>query len=210
VEVLFTGRFTGFPREAFTFFKNLATHNNRDWFQAHKDVYERACRAPMQSLMAELAPRFGSGKLSRINRDMRFARGQAPYKSHIAAGAGRHYLSLSKDGLYIGTGIYRPEAAMLQRLRAAIDEDGSGRQLSSLVAALRRKRYQVGTHDTLAKPPRGYAPDHPRADLLCMKDIHAGKQFAPSALSTRKALERIAGVMADVEPLSTWLRQHVG
>jgi hypothetical protein len=79
-----------------------------------------------------------------------------------------------------------------------------------LLASLRRKRYQVGTHDTLARPPRGYAPDHPRADLLCMKDIHAGKRFAPSALSTRKALDRIAGVMADVEPLSAWLARHVG
>jgi uncharacterized protein (TIGR02453 family) len=210
VEVLFTGRFTGFPHEAFTFFKNLAPHNNREWFQAHKDIYERACRAPMQSLMAELAPRFGSGKLSRINRDMRFARGQAPYKTHIAAGVGRHYISLSKDGLYVGTGIYRPEAATLQRLRAAIGDDKSGRALASLVAALRRKRYQIGTHDTLANPPRGYSADHPRVDLLRMKDIHAGRQFAPSALSARKALERVAGVMKDVEPLSAWLRQHVG
>ena len=147
MEVLFAGRFTGFPREAFTFFKNLAAHNNREWFQAHKDVYDRAVRGPMQSLCAELAPAFGSGKISRINRDMRFARGQAPYKTFIAAGVGRHYISLSKDGLYVGTGIYMPEAPALQRLRAAIDDDTSGRALESMMASLRRKRYQVATHE---------------------------------------------------------------
>jgi len=210
VEVLFAGRFTGFPREAITFFKNLAAHNNREWFQAHKDVYERAVRGPMQSLCAELAPTFGSGKISRINRDMRFARGQAPYKTYIAAGVGRHYISLSKDGLYVGTGIYRPEATALQRLRAAIDDDTSGRALASMMASLRRKRYHVDTHERTAKPPRGYAADHPRIDLLRMKDLHAGKQLAPAALSTRKALDRVVVVMRDVEPLSAWLRRHVG
>lgn len=46
--------FRGFPRESIKFFKQLAAHNNRDWFHAHKDVYERTCRAPMQALVAAL------------------------------------------------------------------------------------------------------------------------------------------------------------
>jgi uncharacterized protein (TIGR02453 family) len=210
MEVLFAGRFAGIPREAFTFFKGLASHNNREWFQANKDTYDRTVRGPMQSLIAELAPTFGSGKLTRINRDMRFARGQAPYKTFIASSLGRHYISLSKDGLYVGTGMYMPEAAALQRLRAAIDEDSSGRKLATMLASLRRKRYYVGTHETAAKPPRGYTADHPRIDLLRMKDIHAGKQLPPSAMSTRKGLERVVDVMRDVQPLSDWLQRHVG
>ena len=210
MEVLFAGRFTGIPREAFTFFKGLASHNNREWFQVNKDVYERAVRRPMQSLLAELAPTYGgSGKLTRINRDMRFARGQAPYKSFIASVVGRHYISLSKDGLYIGTGLYMPDGATLRRLRAAIDDDVSGRKIAAILAGLRRKRYYVGTHETTAKAPRGYTDDHPRIDLLRMKDIHAGKQLAPSALSTRKALERVVVVMRDVQPFSDWLQRHV-
>src|SRR5262245_26936396 len=129
MEVLFAGKFEGIPREAFTFFKGLASHNNREWFHANKDVYERAVRRPMQSLLAELAPTYGSGKLTRINRDMRFARGQAPYKTFIASGVGtRYYVSLSKDGLYVGTGIYMPDGSTLRRLREAIASDASGRK----------------------------------------------------------------------------------
>jgi uncharacterized protein (TIGR02453 family) len=210
MEVLFAGRFAGFPREAFTFFKGLAAHNDREWFQAHKEIYERACRAPLQSLVAELAPAFGGAtRISRINRDMRFARGQSPYKSYIAGGVGHYYLSLSQSGLWVGTGLYKPEPATLQRLRAAIDEDGSGRALASLVTSLRRKRYDVGTHDTAARPPRGYAADHPRIDLLRMKDLYVGRQLTPTSLSTRKALDRIAGSMRDVKPLSDWLQRYV-
>jgi uncharacterized protein (TIGR02453 family) len=210
MDVLFAGRFEGIPREAFTFFEGLASHNNREWFQANKEVYERACRAPMQSLLAELGPTYGSGKLTRINRDMRFARGQAPYKNFIASGAGaRYYISLSKDGLYIGTGIYMPDGPTLRTLRDAIADARSGRKIASIVAALRRKQYSVGTHESTEKAPRGYADDHPRIELLRMKDLHAGKQLPPSALTTRKALERVVAVMADVEPLSEWLKRYV-
>jgi uncharacterized protein (TIGR02453 family) len=210
MEVLFAGRFAGIPREAFAFFEGLAAHNNRDWFQANKEIYERACRGPMQSLLAELAPTFGSGKLTRINRDMRFARGQAPYKTFIASGVGgKYYISLSKDGLYIGTGVYMPDGPTLRRLRDSIADDASGRKIATIVAGLRRKRYFVGSHETTGKAPRGYADDHPRLELLCMKDLHAGKQLPPSTLSTRKALDRVVAVMKDVDPLSNWLRRYV-
>jgi uncharacterized protein (TIGR02453 family) len=210
MDVLFAGRFAGIPREAFTFFEGLASHNNREWFQANKETYERACRAPMQSLLAELGPTYGSGKLTRINRDMRFARGQSPYKTFIASSVGsRYYISLSKDGLYIGTGIYMPDGPTLRRLREAIADDASGRTIASIVAGLRRKKYSVSTHETTATAPRGYADDHPRIELLRMKDLHAGKQLPPSALSTRKALDRVVVVMADVKLLSDWLQRHV-
>ena len=210
MEILFAGRFAGFPREAFTFFKGLASHNNREWFQANKEVYERACRAPMQSLLAELAPTYGSGKLTRINRDMRFARGQAPYKNFIASGVGgRYWVSLSKDGLYVGTGIYMPDGATLRRLREAIDQDASGRKLLSIIGGLRRKRYSVSTHESTANAPRGYTDEHPRIELLRMKDVHAGKQLPPSVLTTRKALDRVVAVMNDIKPLSDWLVRHV-
>jgi uncharacterized protein (TIGR02453 family) len=210
MEILFAGRFAGFPREAFTFFEGLASHNNREWFQANKEVYERACRAPMQSLLAELAPTYGSGKLTRINRDMRFARGQSPYKNFIASGVGsRYWVSLSKDGLYVGTGIYMPDSATLRRLREAIDEDASGRKIASIVGSLRRKRYSVSTHESTANAPRGYTDAHPRIELLRMKDLHAGKQLPRSVLSTRKALDRVVAVMNDIKPLSDWLVRHV-
>lgn len=113
--------FKGFPREAFTFFRQLARHNNRDWFQAHRGVYEQACREPMKQLIAALGANPARTKITRINRDMRFARGRDPYRTHIATVVGDHYLSLLADGLYIGTGVYRPEGPTLERLRNAID-----------------------------------------------------------------------------------------
>jgi len=196
--------FKGFPPESLQFFRELAAHNKRDWFLAHKDVYERACRAPMQALAAELEPRLGKAKISRINRDVRFSRDKAPYKTYIAAGMGGNYISLSPEGLFVGGGFYGAD------LRAAVDEDTTGRRIQAIVTTLRRRGYEVRSHETLSSAPRGYSPDHPRIDLLKMKDIFAGRRFAPAAwLATAKARGRIDRVITDTAPLVKWLRQHV-
>ena len=205
------GQFTGFPPEAIAFFKRLARHNNREWFLAHKDVYEQSCREPMKALVADLGPGLGPTKITRINRDIRFSSDRSPYRTYIAAGVRGNYVSLSAGGLYVGTGMYKPEPATLQRLRAAIDSDDSGRALQTIVTALRRRGYEVDTHDRVTSAPRGYSADHERIDLLRMKDIFAGKTFAPQPwLSTPKALDRIRRVMTEIKPLGDWLRQHVG
>jgi uncharacterized protein (TIGR02453 family) len=204
------GSFTGFPSEGIEFFKQLEANNTRDWFLAHKDEYERFCRAPLEALVAELEPRFGRARMSRINRDMRFSRDGGPYKTYIAAGIGGRYISLSTNGLFVGAGLYKPEPALLQRFRAAIADDTTGRELETIVASLRRKGYDVGSHATLASAPRGYRMDHPRIELLQRKDLYAGRMFAPAAwLATARARERIDRVMTETGPLVTWLQRHV-
>lgn len=79
-----------------------------------------------------------------------------------------------------------PDPPTLQKLRSAIESDASGRALASVVTALRKKGYQVASHESVASFPRGYNADHPRLELLRMKDIHAGKTLGPSDIATER------------------------
>jgi len=203
--------FPGFTREAFAFFKDLAKNNNREWFHGHKDIYERSCRDALKALTVALDPPLGAGRLTRINRDMRFARDKsAPYRTHVSTVVRGNYLSLSAEGLYVGTGMYMPDSPTLRRLREAIDADASGRKLAAIVAALRRKGYKVDTHESLGSAPRGFRADHPRLDLLRMKDIHAGKMFKPSEAGTARAVQQVRRACEDVAPLRQWIQRYVG
>ena len=203
--------FPGVAREAFAFFKDLAKNNNREWFHGHKDIYERSCRDALKALTVALDPPLGADRLTRINRDMRFARDKsAPYRTHVSTVVRGNYLSLSADGLYVGTGMYMPDPATLRRLREAIDADASGRKLAAIVAALRRKGYKVDTHESLGSAPRGFRADHPRLNLLRMKDIHAGKMFKPSEVGTARAVQQVRRACEDVAPLRQWIQRYVG
>jgi len=200
--------FTGFASDAFSFWKGLEKNNNRDWFQTHKDRYEQLVRRPMQLLIEELTPLYGPGRLTRINKDMRFAK-EKPYKNYLATGLGGSYMSFSKEGLWVGAGMYKPEPAALRRLREAIADDRSGRKLTKIITSLRRKGFELDTHARLDKPPRGYEPTHPRVELLSMKDMYVGKLFGPADVSSGTVLDGVVKAIADLEPFRVWLREHV-
>jgi uncharacterized protein (TIGR02453 family) len=85
-----------FTPAAFKFLRSLARNNRRDWFHAHKALYEEHLKAPSLRLIADLAaplqaispqlvadPRPIGGSLFRIHRDTRFSANKAPYKTHV-------------------------------------------------------------------------------------------------------------------------------
>lgn len=202
--------FTGFSRAAFTFFKDLAAHNNREWFQARKAMFEETCQAPLKALTAALDPPFGSERISRIYRDIRFSKDKSPYHTHISTRIAGCVMFLSADGLYVGTGIYMPDPPTLRTLREAVDRDASGKVLATVVATLRRKGYTVTSHESLASVPRGFDADHPRLELLRMKDMHAGRTLKPAELLTTAAVAKANRIRDDVMPLREWLQRYVG
>ena len=106
-----------FNSEALAFFRGLAKHNAKPWFEAHREDYERDIKQPMADLVQEMDVRFASfapeflgdpkRSVFRLHRDIRFSSDKSPYKTHIAAGIGRYYVHLSSAGLYVGTGVYK-------------------------------------------------------------------------------------------------------
>jgi uncharacterized protein DUF2461 len=66
-------------------------------------------------------------------------------------------------------------------------------------------------HDTLKTTPRGYPPDHPRADLLRNKTLEGWKQWPVAEwLHTAAAKSRVIEALRGARPLSAWLDAHVG
>ena len=92
--------FTGFGEAVVDFYDGLEVDNSKAYWTDHKAVYESDVRAPMQALVAALEPDFGSGKIFRPYRDVRFSRDKTPYKDHTGAVVhppGQR----ANDGLYI-------------------------------------------------------------------------------------------------------------
>src|ERR1700690_3239847 len=134
--------FPGFPAEAITFYRGLARHNTREWFQPRKPVYDEKVKAPMIELVTALnqammgfAPDYvtDAGKaIYRIYRDTRFSPDKTPYKTQIAAsfalrgmekhGAAGYYFAISHKGVDIGGGIYMPPPETLLSVRTHIAE----------------------------------------------------------------------------------------
>ncbi len=208
--------FRGWPAEAFEFYEGLEADNTRAYWQAHRDVYERAVRAPFAELSDAVAKRYGQLRLFRPNRDTRFSRDKSPYKTAAAAmtetdGGSSYYVQVSAEGLFVGCGMYHLVADQLERFRAAVADGRTGGPIARIVAALEARQYDIGASETLKTAPRGYAKDHPRVELLRKKGLVMSRSFPLARwVHTAKALDRITQVWDDAKPLNDWLDRHVG
>src|SRR5690606_15660460 len=107
--------FPGFPEAALDFYDDLEMDNTRSFWEAHRHVYEESVRAPMTALVEALAPEFGTPKVFRPYRDVRFAKDKTPYKTHqgafVSAGPSTGwYVEISARGVRTEAGFYRAEA----------------------------------------------------------------------------------------------------
>src|SRR4051794_30819468 len=183
-------KFTGFPPQGLSFFRQLARNNRRDWFQPRKALYDEHVRGPMLELVERVNDDLRSfaadhvtepaKAVYRIYRDTRFSKDKTPYKTHIAAifprpGLPRHagagfYFSVSHTGVEVAGGMYMPGPEELTAVRQAlVREDKSFRRLVAAPALRRLLGELQGT--SLARVPRGYDPEHPAADLLRRKQF---------------------------------------
>jgi uncharacterized protein (TIGR02453 family) len=208
--------FRGWPPEAIEFYAKLEADNSREFWSAHKHVYDECVKAPFAALSDAVSREFGPLHLFRPHRDVRFSKDKSPYKTHAGAvtesqGGAAYYAHIGAEGLYAGSGYYIFAPDQLERFRAAVADARTGPRLAAALDALRRKRYEVAARESLKRVPRGFDPDHPRAELLKMKGVHVGKAFgAPRWLHGRGALDRIVTVWRDAAPVNRWLDRHVG
>jgi len=204
--------FRGWPAEALEFFEGLAVDNSKAYWTAHKHIYDEKVHAPMAALVAELEPEFGAGKIFRPYRDVRFSADKSPYKTEIAATLHEGgYIRLDAEGLGAGAGMYMMERDPLARFRLAVDAESTGAALARVVAELAGQKIDVRGHELLTRVPRGFAPDHPRADLLRCKGLVAWEQWPAGAwLGRATARDRVVRFLRATRPLQEWLQTHVG
>jgi uncharacterized protein (TIGR02453 family) len=203
--------FRGWPAEAVEFYEGLLADNSRTYWLSHKAVYEQSVRAPMEALLAELADEFGTGKIFRPNRDVRFSADKSPYKTAIGALLDRGgYVQFSADGLAAGCGMYTMSNDQLDRFRRAVAEDRTGAALAKLIAGL-KGGMQVTAREQLKSAPRGYPADHPRIELLRRKGLITWQEWEPGAwLGTAKPKTYVTKFLRTSKPLMDWLDEHVG
>jgi uncharacterized protein (TIGR02453 family) len=223
--------FPGFARDAMQFWHELASEMSKEWFAGNKPRYQSIWVEPTLALLREVARGLSRAYkpftlaepgVLRIYRDLRFARDKTPYKTHIAgvirlaggriaeAGNAALYLQLGLDGEYAGVGCYKFDAARVARWRRAV-VGAPGRALLGILAGLRRKGYQAGGYEHYARVPKGFAPEHPRAELLKYKGLICEFPAIPAGLLHKPGLARwlLAHARATA-PLVLWLRRNLG
>lgn len=202
-------RFAGFGPDAVGFYQQLVGDNTREFWQAHRAVYDEQIRGPMEALLAELSGEFGTPKVFRPHRDVRFSPNKAPYKTHqggwIPVGpATGWYLEVSGEGFICGAGFYHADAERLAALRGRIDDEDDGAELERLDAALTASGY-LRDGERVKTVPRGWSAQHPRIDLLRHRSLSYSVQPDDALITSAALTDVVRGHWRELRPLLDWL-----
>jgi len=217
-----------FSSATLTFLRALKRNNDREWFKARKERYERDVKTPMLAVIEQLAidcksfaPEIvASPKVSmyRIYRDTRFSADKTPLKTNVAAsfpwrGLHRHqgaglYFEVAPGWVWIGGGMYMPQPQQLVAVREHIA--GHHKQLRAIVESPGFRRLVGPLHgDRLKRVPRGFPHDHPAAEYLKFRHFVAGAEL-PASLATSPAFyKKVLTIFREVTPLARFLNAAV-
>ncbi len=167
------------------FLKTLAKHNEREWFNGHKDLYTAAHDNMIDfagALLGEMNKHdqietaSGKSSLHRIYKDVRFSKEKAPYNIEWSGSfkratkklRGGYYFRIAPGSSFVAGGFWGPAAADLQRIRHDMDANYKDwdKMLGSK-ALVNTFGQMLGAQ--VASAPRGYTKDHPAIHLLRYK-----------------------------------------
>jgi uncharacterized protein (TIGR02453 family) len=212
------------------FLKDIAGHNDREWFQRNKgryleakEVFENMVGEILQELvefddsLAGLNPK----KLPfRIYRDVRFSKDKKPYKTNMGAGFSPnskldqepgYYLHIQPGNKsYIAGGIYEPNAENLAKIRQEIDYNAIELKKIMNAAKFRKLFPAFDDFDKLKTAPKGYPKDHEDIEWLKLKSFVVSMPLTDKQVSDKKRTAIIAAACKTMKPLNNFLRESTG
>ena len=211
-----------FSPALFRFMRDLRKNNDREWFTAHKERFEREVKEPALQFIAafagelrRIAPHLvaDSRSLFRIHRDIRFSEDKRPYKTEIGiqfrhAGspdvhAPCFYLHLAPGDVFAGAGVWRPNGAALADVRDAIAASPAAWR-RAIGAPEFAERWALA-NEYLQRVPRGYDADHKCAADLKRKNFLAMTGFTERDACAPDFSERLADAWRASAPLMRFL-----
>ncbi|WP_437919429.1 DUF2461 domain-containing protein [Sphingobacterium sp. LRF_L2] len=212
-------------KKTFDFLNKLRENNDRDWFQANREIYEISLanvKEFIASLIEDLStfdPHINTdiqaGKcLFRIYRDTRFSKDKTPYKTWFAAGIsidGRkldgpeYYLHIEPGKNFLAAGYWRPEKHHLDAIRQEIDYN-----YDALVKALEQGNWSLSdlsTEDKLKRAPAGYNEEDPHIELFKLKSFILYQSFSDAELTSEKSVKLLSNVARRIHPFKSFIHQ---
>ncbi len=214
------------PKEFWTFFRQLAKNNNREWFHEHKAQYESFVKKPFADLtdalidaIRDVDPRIqitSKEALFRIYRDVRFAKDKTPYTLHASAiispfgrkseGYPGFYIHASPGKSMVGGGAWMPNKEQLATIRSMIADNPAA--LHSLLKAKPFVKHLGALQGEKNKVmPAEFKVAAKAEPLIANKQFYFMTDVPDDVFSSPDTIARLMQYYKAAVPLNTYLQQ---
>ena len=214
---------TTISKEGFDFLKQLKKNNDRDWFNAHKDLYLLSHQNVIDfadglleliSKQDNIETVSGKKSLYRIYRDIRFSKNKTPYKTHWGGFftratqklRGGYYFHIEPGNSFIGGGFWQPNSEDLKRIRESIAVDDT--ELRTVLSDKKfKKTFGELVGDQVKTAPQGYKKDHPSIDLLRFKQFLVMKKFTDKEVLDKGFANEVVKTFTVMQPFFDYMSE---
>ena len=209
------------------FLVELRKNNNREWFQAHKGVYDALRKqfiADVEQLIARLATYDEELRglrvedcIYRIYRDIRFSPDKTPYKTYFSAYMARggkkspragYYLHIEPGNVALSGGIWCPDTRLIKALRQAIYDNFDEWQ-SIVEAPLFKQIYPSFVGETLKIVPREFPNEGEHVPWVKRKDYTVWGLQSDDFIGQADWVEQAAQKLLLIKPMNDFLNYTV-
>lgn len=215
------------------FLRDLSCNNNKEWFTANKDRYQKVL-ASWHAFCEELIAEIGKydqdiAKLTikdctyRIYRDTRFSKDKTPYKTHFGvflapggkksmhAGYYFHVGTGGEDtypaGHMLASGNYCYDSKVIKILREDISDGWEAFKNDVLDNA--DPAFYVDMDDALKRVPKEYPADAPYADFMRLKNYCLVMNVNDDFITSTDLVKRVAELFRTTKPFNDYINRAV-
>lgn len=200
-----------------SFFAELETNNNREWFEPQKKRF-KTLEAEMKQFSADLVEAMNEHdsidryKLFRLYRDVRFSKDKTPFKTHFGisfhrekpALRGGYYLHIKPGDNFIATGFWNPEKDDLKRIRKEMEIDAE--EFRDIMAEPSFKTVWGSLEGEEVKTaPKGFSKEDPNIDLIKKKAYLFTKRYSDKEVLSKDFLQQVNADFQAVRPFFDYM-----
>jgi len=217
-------------KETVQFFRELRENNHKDWFDLNRKRYD-AVRADYLSLTTTILEKMKRQDPSfdfltpkecqfRINRDVRFSKNKAPYKTNLAMifapngkkmHGGSYYLHLEEGQSMVGGGMYMPEAPLLKKVRTEIHYFYDDFTKIINKSGFKKTYGGVDIDDKilLKRAPKGFEETDPAIEYLKLKSYTAIKKFDDAMITSPELVPFVVETLSHLKDFVSFINRAI-
>ena len=212
------------------FLTELVDNNNRDWFQANKERYDKAREnliaftAELISMVHQVDPGVSADldpkkSVMRIYRDIRFRKDKTPYKNNfgisipshgLKLGGAEYYLQIQPGKSFVAGGYWMPEAEHLKAIRQEIDYNAADLKKIIDEPEFVKLFGEFRKQEQLKTVPRDYSADNENIELLKLKSFVVFHPLTDQEVQSPDAIKKVADLCSKIYPLNVFLKNAIG
>ncbi|WP_062057065.1 DUF2461 domain-containing protein [Aquimarina longa] len=217
-----------FTEDFLVFFKELATYNQRDWFDENKKRYETSVKKPFEAFLSKLIQELQvldpdlqiepKDCVLRIHRDIRFSKDKSPYNLHYTAfvsSGGRKdksipgiFLRFSSESIGIMGGCFSPSKEQLQKIRTVISKDPKEfRRLIEHKDFIQKFGEIKG--ETIKRIPKEWKDAYSNEPLIANKQFYFVGEEDASLITSTTLIEVLLAYWKTMRPVNEYLSEAI-